>query len=208
MANACKIIVAAIGCIGVVLAGVLGSQAAKLPEERSDSVPDSEFVVHRGSAGAVATDDKRCSKAGLKVLKKGGNAVDAAVASLLCLGVVNFQSSGIGGGLTMLVAKKNTSSPTGYTVTVIDAREVAPNSSRESDYMPVNPQTGKHNYTSDTGMGSVETVSLTFHASMYILSMTCQIVENGIVCVCVPRYSVYCHPWRIERNGDGIGSLQ
>ena len=208
MANACKIIVAAIGCIGVVLAGVLGSQAAKLPEKRSDSVPDSEFMVAKGSAGVVAADDKRCSKAGLEVLENGGNAVDAAVASLLCLGVVNFQSSGIGGGLTMLVAKNNTSSPEGYTVTVIDAREVAPNSAQESDYKPVD-ENGK-NIHMDTGMGSVETVSLTFHASMYMynISMTCQIVKNGIVCVCIPRYSVNCHPWRIERNGDGIGSLQ
>ena len=172
--------------IGVLVVLVLGlALAVELSKDKSQAVPDSDFVaakgkrseqqafvVAKGSAGAVATDDERCSEAGLQVLKEGGNAVDAAVASLLCLGVVNFQSSGIGGGLMMLVAKKNTwsSSPTEYTVTVIDAREVAPNSAQESDYMPVNPWTGKHNYTSDTGMGSVETVSLTFHASMYIFS--------------------------------------
>ena len=44
----------------------------------------------------------------MRVLKEeGNNAVDAAVASLLCLGVVNFQSSGIGGGMVMVVAEKN-----------------------------------------------------------------------------------------------------
>ena len=56
-------------------------------------------MIAKGKAGAVATDDERCSKAGLEVLKGGGNAVDATVATLLCLGVVNFQSSRIGGGL-------------------------------------------------------------------------------------------------------------
>ena len=130
--------------IGIILAAVYGRPAGKPP------VSDSEFVVARGSLGAVATDDKRCSKAGVQVLEEGGNAVDAAVASLLCLGVVNFHTSGIGGGLMMLVAKKNTNAPeAGYTVTVIDAREVAPSSARESDYLPVDKR-GK-NIHMDTG---------------------------------------------------------
>ena len=129
--------------IGIILAAVYGRPAGKPP------VSDSEFVVARGSLGAVATDDKRCSKAGVQVLEEGGNAVDAAVASLLCLGVVNFHTSGIGGGLMMLVAKKNSDPEAGYTVTVIDAREVAPNSSQEGDYLPVDKR-GK-NIHMDTG---------------------------------------------------------
>ena len=139
------------GVVGIALvAGIIViPTAVVLSQNESQAVPDSAFVVAKGSAGAVATDDKRCSEAGLKVLENGGNAVDAAVASLLCLGVVNFQSSGIGGGLMMLVAKKNTSSPEGYTVTVIDARELAPSSARESDYLPVDAS-GK-NIHMDTG---------------------------------------------------------
>ena len=100
-------------------------------------VHDSEFVEVTGDRGAVATDDKRCSKAGLEVLEKGGNAVDAAVASLLCLGVVHFHCSGIGGGMIMLVGKKNSSTPGGYSVQIIDAREMAPMSAKERDYKPV-----------------------------------------------------------------------
>ena len=45
---------------------------------------------------AVAADVGVCSETGVDVLRKGGNAVDAAVATTLCLGVVNGQSSGIG----------------------------------------------------------------------------------------------------------------
>jgi len=63
---------------------------------------------HRGKViyvhnGAVATDDGRCSRIGKDVLREGGHAVDAAVASALCLGVVSPASSGLGGGAFMLL---------------------------------------------------------------------------------------------------------
>ncbi|KAK0040762.1 gamma-glutamyltranspeptidase 2 [Biomphalaria pfeifferi] len=47
---------------------------------------------------AIACEDVRCSDIGLSILKDGGNAVDAAVATAFCLGVVNPAHSGIGGG--------------------------------------------------------------------------------------------------------------
>ena len=77
----------------------------------------------------IAVDNPLCFETGMRVLKEeGNNAMDAAVASLLCLGVVsNFQSSGIVGGMVMVVAEKD---PNGGepNVTVIDARVVAPDS--------------------------------------------------------------------------------
>ncbi|KAF5458086.1 hypothetical protein F2P56_022148 [Juglans regia] len=60
-----------------------------------------EVIIARH--GAVATDDKRCSRIGMKVLREGGHAVDASVAAALCLGVVSPASSGIGGGAFMLL---------------------------------------------------------------------------------------------------------
>ena len=42
--------------------------------------------------GAVASENKRCSDIGVDVLKEGGNAVDAAVATTFCIGVVNMFS--------------------------------------------------------------------------------------------------------------------
>lgn len=42
--------------------------------------------------GAVASENERCSKVGVQVLKDGGNAVDAAVATTFCVGVVNLFS--------------------------------------------------------------------------------------------------------------------
>lgn len=58
--------------------------------------------------------------AGLNAMKKGGNAVDAAVATAITLGVVDGHNSGLGGGCFILVRAADGS------VTAIDARETAP----------------------------------------------------------------------------------
>lgn len=42
--------------------------------------------------GAVASENIRCSRIGVDVMKDGGNAVDAMVASIFCTGVVNMFS--------------------------------------------------------------------------------------------------------------------
>ncbi|XP_022523262.2 glutathione hydrolase 6 isoform X1 [Astyanax mexicanus] len=47
--------------------------------------------------GVVLTSSAYCSRAGKELLREGGNVVDAAIASLLCLGVVHPHTSGVGG---------------------------------------------------------------------------------------------------------------
>lgn len=70
--------------------------------------------------GMVSSVHPMATEAGLNVLKAGGNAVDAAVAVGLTLGVVDTPNSGIGGGCFMLIRLANGK------VVAVDGREVAP----------------------------------------------------------------------------------
>ena len=54
-----------------------------------DPGPGRLVIAHDG---AVAADNQRCSVIGVDMLKAGGNAVDAAIAAVFCLGVVNMFS--------------------------------------------------------------------------------------------------------------------
>ncbi len=54
-------------------------------------------------AGMIAAPDRRAAEAGVAMMRRGGNAVDAAVAAAFAIGVVEPQMSGLGGG-TWLVA--------------------------------------------------------------------------------------------------------
>lgn len=73
-----------------------------------------------GSAGAIAADHELASQAGAEVLSQGGNAVDAAIAAALALGVVQPAGSGLGGGGFLLLRKSDGQ------VVAIDFREAAP----------------------------------------------------------------------------------
>jgi gamma-glutamyltranspeptidase/glutathione hydrolase len=73
-----------------------------------------------GFVGEVSAADPRAQEAGMAMLRQGGNATDAAIATMLALTVVEPQSSGIGGGGFYV---RGTSDGT---VTSIDGRETAP----------------------------------------------------------------------------------
>nr|CAB3484731.1 unnamed protein product [Digitaria exilis] len=92
------------------------SAAAPPPPPAEDRRKEAVTSPH----GAVAADDWRCSRVGRDALREGGTAVDAAVATALCLGVVSPASSGVGGGAFMLVRLADGTS------VVYDSRETAP----------------------------------------------------------------------------------
>ncbi len=70
--------------------------------------------------GLVATANPVATEAGLQALRDGGNAVDAAIACALTLGVVDGHNSGLGGGCFMTVRLAD-----GRLIT-LDGREMAP----------------------------------------------------------------------------------
>ncbi|ANU06791.1 gamma-glutamyltransferase [Paraurantiacibacter namhicola] len=77
-------------------------------------------VAGQSQTGLVTAADPRAAEAGMDMLRMGGNATDAAIATMLALTVVEPQSSGIGGGGFLLLGTPDGS------VTTYDGRETAP----------------------------------------------------------------------------------
>jgi gamma-glutamyltranspeptidase/glutathione hydrolase len=78
----------------------------------------------------VVSESADAARAGVEILKQGGNAVDAAVATALAVGVTNPASCGIGGGGFMLIYIAKT-----HGFYALDYRETAPLASRPDMYM-------------------------------------------------------------------------
>lgn len=94
-----------------------------------------------GYGGAVSTVDPEASAAAIEVLRKGGNAADAAVAAAATLGVTEPYSAGIGGGGYFVFYNAETGE-----VGTIDGRETAPKAMPNDAF--IDPATGKpYNFT-------------------------------------------------------------
>ncbi|BCV23921.1 gamma-glutamyltransferase [Gelria sp. Kuro-4] len=104
---------------------------ARKPAE-SPAPPPLKNVEVVSKNGMVAAAHPLAAEAGVEVLKKGGNAIDAAVATALAVSVVEPNASGLGGGGFMLIRFAKT----GETV-VIDYREVAPQKATPDMYKVV-----------------------------------------------------------------------
>ena len=118
------------------------AQAASAPSTTSDrpTVKDPTAV---GKGGAISTVDPEASAAGLKVLKAGGNAVDAAVAAAATLGVTEPYSAGIGGGGYFVYYNAKSGK-----VRTLDGRETAPMKMPQDAF--IDPATGKpYTFTPD-----------------------------------------------------------
>ncbi|MBP2474401.1 gamma-glutamyltranspeptidase/glutathione hydrolase [Crossiella equi] len=86
--------------------------------------------VATGYGGAVSTVDEDATQAGIQVLRRGGNAVDAAVAAAAALGVTEPFSAGIGGGGFFVYYEARTGR-----VHTIDGRETAPKAMRQDSFV-------------------------------------------------------------------------
>ncbi|HUN38241.1 MAG TPA: gamma-glutamyltransferase family protein [Trebonia sp.] len=94
-----------------------------------------------GTGGAVASMDPDASQAGIDVLRRGGNAIDAAVATASALGVTIPFVAGPGGGGFMVIYLARS-----HQIVTIDGRETCPAACTTT--MFTDPQTGQPlNYT-------------------------------------------------------------
>ena len=85
-------------------------------------------VAVRSRGGVVAAQHRQAAAIGAEVLRAGGNAVDAAIATSLALGVLEPWMSGLGGGGCMLVELADGQAH------AVDAGMVAPRRLRPADY--------------------------------------------------------------------------
>ncbi|MER7728634.1 gamma-glutamyltransferase [Streptomyces sp. NPDC096323] len=118
----------------VSLSGVLAAMVtlgAAAPSSSAPPIPPPlKSPVAAGYGGAVSSVDADATAAGIEVLRKGGNAVDAAVATAAALGVTEPYSAGLGGGGYFVHYDART-----RTVETIDGRETAPRSADSSLFL-------------------------------------------------------------------------
>jgi gamma-glutamyltranspeptidase/glutathione hydrolase len=112
------------------LFGAFLAPTAALPRAQGE---DDVVYAH----AAVAADHRLASQAGLEILKAGGNAVDAAVATSFALSVVRPYSCGIGGGGFMVIRLKDHPRQ-GAVTTCLNYRETAIAKARP-DYFESDP---------------------------------------------------------------------
>jgi gamma-glutamyltranspeptidase/glutathione hydrolase len=87
----------------------------------------------------IASANPYASAAGLKMMKQGGSAVDAAIAAQMVLTLVEPESSGIGGGAFMLIYDPKTKRTTSF-----DGREMAPASATPTMFQDANGKPRSH----------------------------------------------------------------
>jgi gamma-glutamyltranspeptidase/glutathione hydrolase len=111
------------------LSPVSSGQAAAEYRDHTQAAAAWPQQAVRAAHGMVATDEELGSQAGIEILKRGGNAVDGAVAVAFALAVVEPAAGNIGGGGFMLVRLAD-----GRT-TFFDYREVAPSKASRDMYI-------------------------------------------------------------------------
>ncbi len=119
-------------CLLLLLA--LSAASQEPPEQRdveAGEVDQPAWPAHavRAAKAMVVSDDPLASAAGIEILKKGGNAVDAAVAVGFALAVVEPRAGNLGGGGFLLVRLAD------GRAAVVDYRETAPGSATRDMYM-------------------------------------------------------------------------
>ena len=95
------------------------------------------FPAPHGTGGAVAAGEAAATEIGLKILRRGGNAVDAAVATALALVVVHPEAGNLGGGGFAVVKL-------GDQLASLDFRETAPAAARHDMYLDPDGRPKEH----------------------------------------------------------------
>ena len=184
--------------LGLTPPPVRGQAAAEFRDRPHDAQGWPSQAV-RASHGMIATDEELGSEAGVEILKRGGNAVDAAVAVAFALAVVEPAAGNIGGGGFMLIRLAD-----GKT-TFLDYREVAPDKARRDMYIgkdgKLDEEASVIGYKSIAVPGTVAglTLALKTYGSMKladVMAPAIRLAENGF-----PISKRLAHEFEEERPG-------
>ncbi len=187
----------------------LASRAQKTQQPReyaaasSDEVkPEWPKAAVRAPKGMAVSDEKLASDAGIEIMKRGGNAVDAGAAIAFALAVVEPEAGNIGGGGFMLVRMAN-----GRTA-FVDYRETAPSKASRDMYLKpdgtVDPQASIIGYRSIAVPGTVAGMALGLEkygtmSLAQVMEPAIRLAENG--------FAVDARLARLLRHSDGLGQF-
>ncbi|XP_016766953.1 glutathione hydrolase 1 proenzyme isoform X2 [Apis mellifera] len=118
----------------IAICTIYGARNVKIPEIPPDPelpLPPSWSKLKTFKHGAVCADGAPCALVGKMILLKNGSAVDATISAMICNGLVNMQSMGIGGGFFMTIYDK--ASKRAYTLTARDRAPLAANATMYND---------------------------------------------------------------------------
>src|SRR5438067_10637180 len=162
-------------------------------------------AVAVGTGGAVASVDSEATRAGIQILREGGNAVDAAVAANAVLGVTEPFVAGIGGGGFLVVYLAHE-----HRVITIDGRETAPQACPENAFS--DPATGKpipffpERVTSGMAVGGPGTLATWAEAASRFGSMPlARLLQPAIA---VAEHGVVVDPTFRSQIADNLTRLQ
>ncbi len=185
--------------LGATLPLLANAQTAAEFRDRPDIPKEWPREPVRSTHGMVATDEPLASQAGVEILKRGGNAIDAAVATAFALAVVEPAAGNIGGGGFMLVRLAN-----GKT-NFFDYREVAPGKATRDMYIrpdgKLDPEGSTVGYRSVAVPGTVAGLALALktHGTMKladVMQPAIRYAEQGI-----PVTQKLAREFQEERSG-------
>ena len=130
------LLLAIVSCTAIAACNTASSKPAAVAQQPIEqrtgagwAFPSSRIAATYGAKGMVSSTDRIASEIGADVIRRGGNAIDAAVATHFALAVINPEAGNIGGGGFMIVRMAD-----GRTA-ALDFREKAPLAASRNMYV-------------------------------------------------------------------------